>query len=84
VFETVPRDADQVTAIFDVLVTRAVNCAVPADGTVTAAGVTVTLTAGDTMTWKEWVPDCELRSAAETTKLKVPVLLGVPEIIPVV
>ena len=48
-------DADQFTATFEVLLTKAVNCAVPADATVAVAGVTVTTTAAalETVTWKE-------------------------------
>jgi hypothetical protein len=40
-----PVEADHVTATFDVLVTWAVNCSVPADVTLVLAGVTVTPTA---------------------------------------
>ena len=43
-FEIVPGDADHVTATFEVLLTKAVNCCDPADGTVAVAGVTVTAT----------------------------------------
>ena len=86
VFEIVPGEADQVTATFDVLLTRAVNCAVAAEDTVAVAGVTVTATlaAFDTVTWNEFLPACELESVAETAKLKDPVWLGVPEMVPVV
>jgi hypothetical protein len=38
----VPGDADQVTATFDVLVTTAVNCIVPAEVTDAVEGLTVT------------------------------------------
>lgn len=44
--EIVPGEADQVTATFEVLLTRAVNCLVPVDGTVAVAGETVTCTSG--------------------------------------
>ena len=40
--EIVPGEADQVTDVFEVLVTRALNCWVPADATVAVAGETVT------------------------------------------
>ena len=46
VLEIVPVEADQVTATFEVFVTRAVNCLVPADGTEAVAGETVTTTPG--------------------------------------
>jgi len=42
--EMVPTDADQVTAVFELPVTNALNCWVPADGTVAVAGETVTTT----------------------------------------
>lgn len=41
-----PREADQVTATSEVLITSAVNCLVPADGTHAVAGDTVTTTGG--------------------------------------
>ena len=41
-----PGEADQVTAEFEVLMTRAVNCMVPAETTEAVAGETVTTTAG--------------------------------------
>ena len=44
--EIVPKEADQVTATFDVLVTRAVNCFDAPEATVAVVGVTVTTTAG--------------------------------------
>jgi hypothetical protein len=44
--EMLPVEADHVTATLDVLLTRAVNCRVPADGTEAVAGETVTTTAG--------------------------------------
>jgi hypothetical protein len=46
VLEIVPGEADQVTATFEVLVTSAVNCWVPADTTVAVRGETVTCIAG--------------------------------------
>ncbi len=42
--EIVPGEADQVTATFEVLLTRAVNSLVPTDCTVAVAGETVTST----------------------------------------
>jgi hypothetical protein len=42
----VPVEADQVTAEFEVFITRAVNCRVPAETTVAVEGETVTVTAG--------------------------------------
>jgi hypothetical protein len=44
-FEIVPAEAHQVTATFEVLLTRAVNCCVPVDATVGAVGVKLTTTA---------------------------------------
>ena len=41
-----PLDADQVTEVFEVFNTRAVNCMVPAEAMVAVAGETVTVTAG--------------------------------------
>jgi hypothetical protein len=40
-----PADADQVTAVFVVFKTVAMNCSVPADGTETDEGEMVTVTA---------------------------------------
>ena len=44
--EIVPSDADQVTAVFELPATEALNCWVPADWTVAVAGETVTTTPG--------------------------------------
>lgn len=44
--ETVPEDANQVTAMLDVLVTRAVNWVDAPEATVAVVGVTVTTTLG--------------------------------------
>jgi hypothetical protein len=46
VLEIVPKEANQVTATFDVLVTTAVNCVDAPEATVAVAGVTVTTTLG--------------------------------------
>lgn len=45
VVEMLPADADQVTAVFVVFKTVAMNCSVPADGTETDEGEMVTVTA---------------------------------------
>ena len=80
----VPGEADQVTAVFGVFDTRAMNATVPADCTVAIAGVTVTTTAAETVTWKVCDPPTLLESVMLTPKLKVPVVVGVPETVPVV
>ena len=43
--EIVPLLADQVTAVFEVLLTVAMNCLIPAGNTLAEFGETVTLTA---------------------------------------
>jgi hypothetical protein len=72
-----PGQADQVTPTLEVLVTRAVNCAVPEDVTVAAAGVTVTVMVPtvETVIWNERVAVClgEEESVTWTVKLNVPV-----------
>jgi hypothetical protein len=72
-----PGQADQVTPTLDVLVTRAVNCAVAEDVTVAAAGVTVTVMVptAETVIWNERVAVCfgEEESINWTVKLNVPV-----------
>src|SRR5258706_2842967 len=80
----VPIVADQLTAVFDVLDTGAVNETVLADSTVAVAGVTVTTTAGETVIWKVCDPATLLESVTLTPKLKVPVAEGVPETVPLV
>jgi protein-S-isoprenylcysteine O-methyltransferase Ste14 len=50
VVEMLPADADQVTAVFVVFMTVAVNCSVPADGTETDEGEMVTVTASVAVT----------------------------------
>ncbi len=85
-FETDPEDAVQVTATFEVLLTSAINCCSAPDDNVTFAGVTATATLPvfDTVTSKGWLAECELESVADTVKLYDPVLLGMPETVPVV
>ena len=61
-----------------------VNATVPGDWTVAVAGVTVTVTAAETVIWKVCVPVMPLESVAVTPKLKVPVVVGVPETVPLV
>jgi hypothetical protein len=72
-----PGQADQVTPTLEVLVTRAVNCAVPEDVTVAAAGVTVTVMVPtvETVIWNERVAVClgEEESVTWTVKVNVPV-----------
>jgi hypothetical protein len=70
----------------DVLVTKAVNCAVPEDVTVAAAGVTVTVMApaSETVIRSDCAPCEPAESVAWTAKLKTPVFAGVPEMVPVV
>jgi hypothetical protein len=82
--ETVPVVTDQVTVWFEEFATAAVNATVPADCTVAVAGVTVTTTAGETVIWKVCDPSILLESVTLTPKLKVPVVVGVPETIPLV
>jgi hypothetical protein len=74
--------ADQVTAVLGVFVTRAVNCEVPADGTVAVVGVTVTTIAGEMVAWKVCDPATFLESVTLTPKVKVPAVEGVPETVP--
>jgi hypothetical protein len=50
VLETVPEEANQVTARLDVLVTRAVNWVDAPEGTVAVVGVMVTITLGALVT----------------------------------
>jgi hypothetical protein len=46
VLEIEPGDADQVTDVFEVLITSALNCMAPADSTEAVPGETVTATPG--------------------------------------
>ena len=80
----VPIVADQVTAVFGVFDTRAVKGTLPADGTVAMVGVTVTTTAGETVIWKVCDPPTLLESVTLTPKLEVPLVVGVPETVPLV
>jgi len=71
VLEIEPGEADQVTAVFEVLITRAVNFWVPADATVAVAGETVTTTAGgldDEFAGTE-TPEQAARKRREETKV---------------
>jgi hypothetical protein len=81
----VPGEADQVTVWLDVLLTAAVNCAVPEETTVAAAGETATATepAVETGIWNDCAPCRPVESVACTAKLKTPVFAGVPEMVPV-
>jgi hypothetical protein len=69
--EILPLEADHVTATLDVLLTRAVNCRVPADGTEAVAGETVTTTAGgvddDELAGTE-MPEQAAKKRSEDTK----------------
>jgi hypothetical protein len=80
--EIVPSVADHVTAVFGVFVTSAVNETVPADGTVAVVGVTVTMIAGEMITWKVCDPPTLLESVTLTPKLEVPAVEGAPETVP--
>ena len=81
-----PRDADQVTATFDVLLTSAVNCNVPLEATVVIDGLTVTVTGGGllTVSVRVWLAVLlgEEESIAWTVKLNCPDCDVVPEIVP--
>jgi hypothetical protein len=78
----VPVVADQVTAVFVVFDTAAVNAKVPPDATVAVAGVTVTATATETVIRNFCEPPELFESVTWIPKLEVPVAEGVPEIIP--
>src|ERR1700726_2675438 len=77
-----PAFAVQLTAVFAVFVTSAVKGTVPPDATVAAPGVTVIATAADTVIWKVCDPATLLESVTFTPKLEVPVVVGVPETLP--
>lgn len=81
----VPGEADQVTDVFVVLVTTAVNCMVAEDTTEAVDGFTVTTIEPGvaTMIWNAFDPDKLFTSVTCTTKAKTPILLGFPEIVPV-
>ena len=74
--------ADQVTAGFDEFVTVEVKATVPADLIVAAVGVTVTATARETVIENVCAPVTPLESVAVTPKLNVPVVVGVPDVVP--
>jgi hypothetical protein len=83
--ETFPLEADQVTAVFEVLLTLAENCCQPPEGTVELVGETLTLTLPELRpllpTFNEMVASLRSprgRSVTRTRKLKDPALWGVP------
>ena len=60
------------TATFEVLLTKAVNCCDPADGTVAVAGVTVTaIVKAPTVKVKDLVAVCFGEEESETWTVKV-------------
>jgi hypothetical protein len=63
-----------------------VNCWVAPDATVAVSGVTATamLPLFETVTWNACEAEFDVESVAATVKLKDPVLLGIPEMVPVV
>ena len=70
--EIVPGDADHVTATFEVLLTKAVNCKDPADGTVGVDGVTVTATVEPlTVSAKDLVAVCFGEEESDTWTVKL-------------
>jgi len=79
-----PIVADQVTATFDVFETSAVNCSLAEELIVATGGFTVTATAFEVATaiWNVCVPVTPLASTTCTSKLNVPLLLGVPAMVP--
>jgi hypothetical protein len=83
-----PAVAVQATAVFDALLTVAVNCLVPADGTVAEVGEMVTETGGGAAAMAIescFVPVCGVAEESLTcaVKVNVPETLGVPLIAPV-
>ena len=85
--EILPSEADQVTAVFELLLTLAENCCEPAEGSVALLGEIVTLTAlGLALSmFNEIVASPRSpcgRSVTRTRKLKDPALWGVPLIVP--
>lgn len=79
--DIVPKEADQVTAAFDALLTNAVNCSVPPEATVAVVGVTVTATGATTVRVNGCVDVCfgEAESMTSTVILNWPVCEVVPE-----
>ena len=85
--EMVPPLALQVTAVFEVLMTVAENCCVPADGTLVLLGETLTLIPALLFTTTYTVSSpWSVFGKSETIrlKLKVPAAVGVPATVPVV
>jgi hypothetical protein len=84
VLETVPGEADHVTATFDVLVTTAVNCVDAPEATVAVVGATVTATAAVTVRVKDLDEVCfgDEESVTSTVIAKEPLCEVVPEIDP--
>jgi hypothetical protein len=87
--EIAPCVALQLTSVFDALLTSALSCVDPPDGTDTVAGVTMTeaataaLVAFDTAICNDCSFEIPLESRTETAKLKFPLALGIPETTPV-
>jgi hypothetical protein len=85
--EIVPPSAVQVTAEFELLLTVAENCCVPADGTLALLGETRTLTPVPPPTVMDTVTSPRSafgKSVINTRKLKDPAVVGVPATVPVV
>ena len=86
VLEIVPSLADHFTATSEVLLTSALNCMEPVDGTVAVPGVTFTTIPAPvfskTAVWNGCAPSLPLASCTRIPKLKVPALLGFPESVP--
>jgi len=88
--EIVPAPADQVTAVFEVFVTFAENCCVPADAMLALSGETATVIAGPfpllPPTVKYTVPSPRSKfgkSRTPTRRTKDPAVVGVPAMVPV-
>jgi hypothetical protein len=77
--------ADHVTAVFEVLLTVAVNCCVPPEETVGDGGFTLTVIVPEVLTTIWYCCDAEsvVESVTDIVKSKVPACEGVPEIFPV-
>jgi len=88
--EIVPLDVDQVTAVFEVLVTFAENCWLSPEARLAPLGETLMLTGEPELPaplamYKDKVASprsCLGRSVTRTRKLKDPALWGVPLIVP--
>ena len=91
--KTVPLLADQNTAVLDVFCTVAVNCSLAPEANVPLSGNTPTFTGApgfdeferpDTVISSRFLPwSRRRRSPTTTVKSNVPLLLGVPEMVPV-